>query len=184
MVAAWVLALLYAPLSLAFNLFVIATAPLWALMAATFRVAALPWPLSLVHTHDNPVYGGPTPATFASRFRAAVWWLVRNPGYGLDAYLLGYAHEEVSAIGTRQSGSFGGQKLAWAFSTLELTGNRKRFLLRADIPLLAGRYAKFWIGWHIINQAGRHMFKIDFNPFKTVRLCRASNGKDAGGDTW
>ena len=170
MVRAVILAILLAPISLAFNLFVIATAPLWAFIAALFKLTVLPWPFSLVHTHDNTIYGeGPVPDTFTKRFTTAVWWLVRNPGYGFDAYVLGYPTRDLVNIETRGSGLFGGTELAWAFSVIDFTNGRRRFLFRADIPLIAGRYMKFWLGWHVANQAGRHMYKFDVNPFKQVR---------------
>lgn len=168
-----ILAAAFAPISLAFNFLVILTSPLWALLAASLKLTVLPWPLSWVHTHDNPIYGlGGTPATFTGRFKAALWWLVRNPGYGFDAYVLGYDHADLINITTRQSGRFGGSELAWALSDITFSKGRRRFLLRADVPLLARRYAKFWIGWHVTSQAGRHMFKVDFNPFKRARYVR------------
>lgn len=164
----FLLALLFVPISLAANIFTILTSPLWAFVAALFRLEVLPWPLVMVQTHDNNIYGGPMPATFTGRWKTAVWWLCRNPSYYFDAYVLGYPNNELVDIQTRQSGTFGGTELAWAYSTIRFK-NKTRFLFRADIPLIAGRYAKFWLGWHILNQAGRHMFKFDFNPMKQVR---------------
>ena len=78
MIQAAALALAFAPLSLAFNLLVILTSPIWALLAAALKLTVLPWPLSWVHTHDNPIYGpGGTPMTFVRRFKAALWsWLL------------------------------------------------------------------------------------------------------------
>lgn len=171
---AYLLAALFAPLSFAFNVFVYVTAPLWAFVAALFKLTALPWPLSWVHTHDDDIFGSkttkePIPATFFARFKASVWWLWRNPGYGFDAYVLGYPADDVLDVSSIGKGKFGGNELAWQKHTLLLTNGRRRFSFKADIPLIAGRYLKFWIGWHYVPQAGRHIFKFDANPLKRVR---------------
>jgi len=163
------LSLFYIPISVAFNVFVILTSPLWAFIAAFFKLEVLPGVFSWVHTHDENIYGGPVPPTFTQRFRQAVWWLCRNPGYGFDAYVLGYADSDVlGQIYTTNDEKFGGEQLAWTLYLMELRGRHQRFCLVADIPLFAGRYLKFWLGWHMMNQAGRRMFKFDFNPFKRV----------------
>lgn len=164
------LALIFAPVSLAFNLFVIVTSPIWAAIAAILNRTELPYPLSWVHTHDDDIYGSRTtldrvPSTVMGRFWRAVWWLCRNPGYGFDAYVLGFASAEVIDQEIRQTGILG-YGYARQYVLMELTGGRKRFSFRADIPLYGDRYLKFWIGWHYLDQAGRRMFKVDFNPFK------------------
>ncbi|WP_432289264.1 hypothetical protein SLT36_31535 (plasmid) [Aminobacter sp. BA135] len=48
---------LLAPLSLAFNLFVMVTAPVWASWAALADIERLPWVFAWVHTHDDDIYG-------------------------------------------------------------------------------------------------------------------------------
>lgn len=171
---AYLLAALFAPLSFAFNLMVLFTAPTLAFIAALFRLTELPWPLSWAHTHDDDIYGSrttkePVPATFGGRFKRAVWWLWRNPGYGFDAYVLGYPASELVDMEITGSGMFGGGELAWMRHDMVFKGGRRRFSFKADIPLIAGRYLKFWIGWHYTPQAGRHMYKLDINPFKAAR---------------
>lgn len=176
MMTAIILAILFAPLSLIFNLFVIITSPVWALIAAAFNLRTLPGPLMLVHTHDDDIYGSkttgdPVPSSFAKRFKRAVWWLIRNPGYGFDAYVLGYPASDVLWIdraAKTNNGKWKGVELAYAIDFLHLKGARTRFGLRANVPLIGKKYIKIWIGWHATDQAGRHMFKFDFNPFKTV----------------
>ena len=158
--------LLLAPISLLFNLFVILTSPVWALIAATFRLETLPGPLGWVHTHDNNIYGGGAPTRFKDRFMTALWWLVRNPGYGFDAYVLGFAGHEITDQTKTQSGAFSTGQAAIRRDTMQLTGGRERFSYRRDVPLGRGRYIKLWFGWHYQDQAGRRMLKFDINPFK------------------
>lgn len=157
---------LCAPLSLAFNLLVIMTSPLWAGIAAAFRLETLPGPLSWVHTHDNNIYGGAVPASFAGRFKVAIWWLVRNPGYGFDAYVLGFAGSAVVSQATHPNVVEWGQGGAKRTDTMTLADGSARFSYRRDIALWGDRYAKVWLGWHYHDQAGRRMLKFDINPFK------------------
>ncbi len=95
MAQAILLYVLLAPVSLAFNLLVMLTSPMWELAAAALRLEVLPGPLAWVHTHDNNIYGALMPSTFKERFLTALWWLARNPGYGFDAYVLGFAGADV-----------------------------------------------------------------------------------------
>ena len=166
--------LLYALLalvSLAFNLFVMATCWLWAGIAAVFKLTTLPGFLSWVHTHDDDIYGSrttgdPIPATITTRFKRACWWLFRNPGYGLDAYVLGFAGSEIVAQDTTSNGAPWNSGGAWRIDWMTLANGRKRFSYRRDLPLWGDRYVKIWLGWHYFDQAGRRMMKFDINPLK------------------
>lgn len=156
-----------AVLSLLFNVFVIITSPIWALIAATFKLSTLPGILKWVHTHDAHIWGWyEMPESFKERFKLAVWWLCRNPGYGFDAFVLGYKAEEIlSQEIIKVYGSFDSGEPACRFEKMQ-TAKREIFSYRRDFKLWNGRYIKTWFGWHYIDQAGYRMLKIDFNPFK------------------
>lgn len=155
--------------SFAFNIFVWITSPLWALIAATFKLNSLPGILKWVHTHDNPIWGQnvPMPSKFVDRFKVAIRWICRNPGYGFDAYVLGFKDTAVlDQVVIKQIGpEFDKGNLALFYVVMSTTSG-KRFSFRMDIPLWNGRYIKTWFGWHYINQAGYRMLKFDINPFK------------------
>lgn len=156
-----------APLSLLFNLFVIITSPFWAFIAAILKVGEFPYPFSWVHTHDNNIYGGNNiPNSFKERFKIAVWWLCRNPGYGFDAHLLGFRGDEVvDQIMEVKEGEWNYGN-AFRFDRIILTNGRTRFSYRRNITLWGNRYIKVWFGWHYFDQAGYRMLKFDINPFK------------------
>lgn len=61
-----------APLSLALNLFVMVTAPIWAAWAAVAKIDRLPGVFAYVHTHDDDIYGFvDKPSTAWGRFKTA-----------------------------------------------------------------------------------------------------------------
>lgn len=162
---------LLALVSLLFNIFVYITSPLWALIAATFKLDSLPWILKWVHTHDNPIWGNKAtmPTTFKERFKTAVWWLCRNPGYGFDAYILGYKSTEIISQETvKKINTFDTGESALQVDLIQTTKG-KIFSYRRDVKLGGGRFIKMWFGWHYKDQAGYRMLKIDFNPFKKVK---------------
>lgn len=172
----YVLALLFAPISLTFNLLTVIFSPIIAILPAGFNWVNPPSPFWLFYTHDDDIYGSkttkePIPNGFINRWKRSVWWLCRNPGYGFDAYVLGYSGNEVieneEKVDTR---NFDSGEFAFSFFYIYLTNNRTRFSLRCDIPLgFNKRFIKTWIGWHYRTQSGRRMFKVDFNPFKKNR---------------
>lgn len=158
---------LLALISFMFNIFVYITSPIWALIAATFKLDSLPWIFKWVHTHDNPIWGSdPMPDNFKDRFKRAVWWLCRNPGYGFDAYILGYRSDEIIHQEViREYGTFSSGENALKFDKM-MTTRGEIFSYRRDIKLWGGRYIKTWFGWHWFDQSGYRMLKIDFNPIK------------------
>lgn len=150
-------------LSLLFKVIVWITSPIWAFIAAAFNLDKLPGFLSWVHTHDDDIYGSkttkdPRPERFLKRFKVAVWWLLRNPGYGFAAYVLGFKHEDIQLYPTIEG--------RYTKYDLITKGDKKYFSYRVHIPY-GNRHVKAWFGWHPKKQAGYHMLKIDFNPFKT-----------------
>lgn len=165
---------LYAPLSLLFNLFVILSSPFWAGVVAVTGAAGLPSPFDYLYTDDDDIYGSgmtgdPTPATAWGRFKRAMWWLCRNPGFGFAKNLLG-----------RPAGCMTIMPIQWIDRTvpavwdsgeycvehfIAITDDGRRwFNYRLDIPLPMSKYCKIWLGWQ---DDGR--LKIMFNPFLTSR---------------
>lgn len=166
---------LLAPISLAFNLFVILTSPIWALWAAVFKLRQLPWIFALVHTHDDDVYGSntthePVPFMTFARFKRAVWWLVRNPGYGFDAHILGFDHSGmVITCDSGPTAAFDQARTSSRFIVMRAKSGRRYFCYRRDQMLFGNRWCKIFIGWHYeAKAANRHMIKVMINPFRTL----------------
>lgn len=160
---------LWALLSLAFNFVVWLLAPVVAIPAAIFKLASLPVPLSWFYTHDTDIYGSatthePIPGTVWGRYKRAVWWMYRNPGYGFDAYVLGYpADGSIVNVGASH-GTFGSNDGAILHASIVYPSGLRLFSYRRDVRLTKTKYLKVWFGWHYVNQAGRRMLKIDITP--------------------
>jgi len=162
---------LLAPLSLAFNLFVMVTAPVWAAWAALGNIERLPWVFAWVHTHDDDIYGSVLkPLSALERFKTACWWLWRNPGYGFDAMVLGF--DTAGMVIVSDSGpttAFDKPRTASRFVVMRAANGRRYFSYRRDQMLWGRRFIKIWVGWHWSALDGRrHMIKVMFNPFRTV----------------
>lgn len=165
----------FAPVSLAFNLFVILTSPLWALWAAAFKLEKLPGIFALAHTHDDWIYGHVhwtdrenIPPTFWQRWKYATIWLCRNPGYGFDAKVLGFPGDQLAWERSEQRGVFDIGGPAYKYVVMRTPDGRRWFSYRRDFRLSSKRYAKLWIGWQYTTQAGHHIIKCTFNPFRTL----------------
>lgn len=161
---------LFAAASLLANLFVWLTCPIWAAIAAIGDLRRLPGPLALLHTHDDDIYGSgltrePVPEKLLARWKRAMWWMCRNPGYGFDAYVLGMPAGTPLLLDETQgqfdSGHAAIRKTLWAGGY---------FGYRRDLPLWSGRYVKMWFGWHYEpkGDGSRHMLKISLNPFRRL----------------
>ncbi len=171
--------LFVAPISFIFNLFVMVTSPIWAAWAAIGNLDRLPGPFALLHTHDDDIYGSntthePRPATRAARFKRAVWWLCRNPGYGFDAYILGFPAEGVKFVTdiSKPNQRFDDRETNSRFYIMETPKGKRYWGYRRDQMLFGNRYIKIWFGWHFEpKQAPKlyHMPKLMFNPFKTMK---------------
>lgn len=160
--------IIYAVASLLFDLLVWVTSPIWALWAAAAKRAALPYPFSLVHTHDDDIYGSkttrePVPGSFFGRFKRAVWWLCRNPGYGFDAWVIGVNETDV-----KEQIIDGDDKREGVYNTLLLKNGGERWGYRRDLFYREDgeRYCKLSLGWNHVAQSGFHKLKITINPFK------------------
>lgn len=162
---------LFAPLGLAFNLFVVLTCWLWAFIAALLKLDYLPGPLGWVQTHDDTIYGArvtgqPTPAAFMARWTTAMWWLCRNPGYGFNARVLGYSGPVTEDVITPRFGKYDSGSPA-GFTALYTTATGARYFnYRRDIPLGGGRFIKLWLGWRPLDAQNTGMLKVMFNPFR------------------
>lgn len=143
-----------------------------ALVAAVFNLDRLPPVWDWIMTHDDDIYGSKTrregrhvkqdltgkPDNWFDRFKLALWWLYRNPGYGFAAFVLGVKSSDItdqSATGTLAGGYF---------VTMTRRNGDKLFSYRRDLRLTKTKYLKIWFGWHYSDQAGYRMIKIDFSP--------------------
>jgi hypothetical protein len=155
---------LYAAASLAMNLFVILTAWAWAIAAATF--GGLGW-FSFLHTHDDDVFGsgysGRAPAGWLARWKAATWWMMRNPAYGFDAYVLGFPASRVAGKSVAGTDIRDGILERYAFAN-----GSTRFFYRRDLYYRTGgsRYIKMQFGWKRVSGADQYQVVFDINPFK------------------
>ena len=179
---------LLAPISLAFNLLVMLTAPIWAAWAAIGKLDRLPGLFALVHTHDDDIYGSATrvgmgdgsgmPSTAWKRFTTAVWWLWRNPGYLFKARVLGFSGVGAVVEEFVETGVFdvGGPAYRWV--VMRAANGKRYFTYRRDIKLSSRRYARIFIGWQNANQHGWHIIKINIvNPFRTIQDGQNPAGK-------
>lgn len=162
---------LMAPISLAFNLLVMLTAPVWAAWAALANIERLPGILALIHTHDAGIYGhGLKPLTVVRRFTTAVWWLWRNPGYGFDALVLGFDAAGVLIVSDSGVVDFDRSRTVSRLIIMQAADGRRYFSYRRDQMFGRNRFAKIWIGWHWSSVDGRrHMIKVMFNPLRRVQ---------------
>lgn len=164
---------LFALASFVFNIFVYLVAPVAVIPAAVLKLTFLPGPLSWLYTHDTDIYGSatthePIPVTVWGRYKRALWWLYRNPGYGFDAYVLGYpaAGSTVKVIANR--GTFGRNDGALLNVRITYPSGLELFSFRKDVKLSRTCYLKVWFGWHYAEQAGRRMLKVDFTPKRAL----------------
>lgn len=164
---------LSAIISFVFNFVVYITSPIWALIAAVLKLTKLPGFLAWIHTHDDDIYGSKTtheaiPATTVARFKRALWWIIRNPGYGFDAYVLGFRAEDVASIVKTPDVAFDTGLTVSQRWDITLKNGSKRFCYRRDQMLFGNRWCKIFIGWHWDPKDGlNHMLKIMVNPLRT-----------------
>jgi hypothetical protein len=166
---------LYAPVSLLTNLFVILTSPFWAAIAAVLKLHVLPGKLSWLHTDDDDIYGSnktgePIPSSVWGRWVRAMWWLCRNPGFGVARQLLGRQPEEtptsqfrIKVIQWPVGNKWDSGEPAIMHYVLLGHDGRQWFNYRRDIPWSKKRFIKLWLGW---NDEGR--LKVMLNPFRTA----------------
>ncbi|WP_439502792.1 DUF7338 family protein [Aminobacter ciceronei] len=103
------------------------------------------------------------------RFMVACWWLWRNPGYGFDAYVLGFDADGVLIVSDCGVADFDRGRTVSRLVVMQAADGRRYFSYRRDQMLADNRFAKIWIGWHwAANDGHRHMIKVMFNPFRSV----------------
>lgn len=146
---------------------IFATAWLIAIIPAIAKMSRLPGWLQYISTHDDDLYGSittgePIPATVFGRWKRIAWWLMRNPAYGIAAYVLGVPEDRVDSV------THSGYKAAGIHDTLHLKDGSTRWGYRRDLSYSKSRYIKMWFGWHWRPQKGAYMLKIEFNPFKSA----------------
>lgn len=164
-------------ISILMFVFTYITCPIWGLLAAILKRDALPYPLSLLHTHDDNVFGakmrrstyGETdaiPTTFTKRFTTACWWIWRNPNYGFNANVLGLPIEGTTITLDEQT-FHGTDYTRWTLFDCEGT---KYFGYAIQKSYTKTKYFKLWIGWqwHPLDNSDRYMLKCSFNPFRTI----------------
>ena len=88
---------LFAVASMVVNLLAYVLSPFLAAYSVWKDIDVLPYPWSLFHTHDNTLDGGQKQGYRIGARGLSLWWqrvcwICRNPGYGFDAYILGFAH--------------------------------------------------------------------------------------------
>lgn len=168
-------------LAFTLNLFVWATAWLWALIPATFKLANLPGPLWYLQTHDDWVYGFgypktlmydsgehpcyAVPPTWWQRYKLATWWLARNPGYAFDTYVLGM--KDVGIVWGLDPRTLEDPEVLRKGIRYTLEGrNFTGFGYRRNLHVTEKFYFKVWLGWHwhALGGSRRHMLKIAFGP--------------------
>lgn len=155
---------LFIPLFLGFNLFVWLTCWLWAAIVAVLKIERLPGILAWVHTSDDNIYGTrktgvPMPSSSLERFKTAIWWLCRNPGFGFAEKVLGFSDDTVSH--TVVTGDQNHQP-EWAIiqQTANAGGRRYFFYRRRD-----WHGWRFNLGWTIgTNDTGWHRYRFDLGP--------------------
>jgi len=147
--------------------------PLWAFIAAVFKLTKLPGIFSLIHTFDDDIYGSKyrksgMPATFVERFKTACWWIWRNPNYGFNAKVLGLP---VEGTLVEVKGSFEffdtGKTCVITTKFTNPIFEEDFFGYRRDQHLMGRRFIKMWFGWQHNSFDNKHyMLKLMFNPFR------------------
>jgi hypothetical protein len=160
---------IFAAASFALNVVVYLTAWLIAIIPAIVKAKKLPGWLSLLHSHDDDLYGSkttkePIPSGVFDRWKRITWWLMRNPGYGFDAYVLGFAATQVLSIQTS------GVSIEKGFHDRFILSNMsERWGYRRDLHWAFGFYIKMQFGWYFRERAGYHMLKFEFHPLKRAK---------------
>lgn len=135
-------------------------------------IDVLPYPLNLLHTHDNTLDGGQKQGYEIGVTGWKLWWqrtcwIWRNPGYGFDAYVLGFDHAGYRVL--RESGPVPdfSQPSAFYSNVMMAANGRRYFTWRRNIPLFGGCFLKVWIGWNYMAYGGvKHQIKTHFVSLK------------------
>ena len=164
--------LLYAAMSMAVNVIAYVSSPLLSAYSVWRGIDVLPYPLSLLHTHDNTLDGGQRQGYEVGVTGWKLWWqrtcwICRNPGYGFDAYILGFDH--VGYMVLSESGDipdFSKPNALYA-NRMQSADGKRYFTYRRNVPLYGKRYLKVWVGWNYMAYGGvKHQIKTHFFSLK------------------
>lgn len=172
------------PVSVAASIFVWLTCWFWAALSFTTKDGNLPKWCYWLQTHDNPLdslwIGGEGQGhrerdydsykwlykhsneeisnSFWLKYFARMFWLIRNPAYGV-ANALG-----MSRYGTVDVYSKVGS--CWDFTVFETPEGETGFLLNAHISWLFNRYVRVRLGWKSVGDYPSLMLATHINPFR------------------
>lgn len=154
--------------------------PLLSLVSVIFKTATLPWPFYYFYTNDDDLDGGQHQLGWPLVTGVKLWWqrtlwIIRNPGYGFAAYVLGFKTEGMSIlslveVGDPITGFADGRTFSSRIWMMAANG-KTYFSYRRNQHLFGNRYIKIWFGWNYIAYDGEyHMFKCMFNPFRKSQI--------------
>lgn len=164
--------IIFATASMFVNLLTYLLGPALSAYSVWRGIDVLPYPLNLLHTHDNTLDGGQKQGYRVGATGFELWWqrtcwIWRNPGYGFDAHVLGFPHKGYRVV--VESGAVPDFSLPSAFysNRMQAAEGREYFTYRRNIPLWSGYYIKVWIGWNYMAYGGeRHQIKTHFFSLK------------------
>ena len=166
---------LFAVVSMAVNLLAYMLSPFLAAYSVWKDIDVLPYPWSLFHTHDNTLDGGQKQGYRIGVRGLSLWWqrvcwICRNPGYGFDAYILGFAHAGYRVLSEKgDQASFGVDNRGFYSNVMQAANGKKYFSYRRNVPLWGRRYIKVWFGWNYMAYGGeRHQIKVHLGSLKTA----------------
>ncbi len=97
-------------------------------------------------------------ASFRLRFFARMFWLVRNPAYGV-ANQLGLEKAGLVDLSSVE-------RERWSFDLFKTASGAYGFKLYAFIPWGFGRALRLYLGWKHVGQEKRLMLATHINPFR------------------
>lgn len=156
----YVIYVLFALASFTLNVFLWLTCWFWAIIPAVFKLKNLPGSLWYFQTHDDWVYGfgwekPNPPSRMFDRWKIAMWWIARNPGYAFDSHVLGFP---AVSDGVNYRGMTDEDLRRGVFTRFR---NGTRFSYRRNLYFSKNRYIKLWFGWKPYPLAGWHMLVVD-----------------------
>ncbi|PRE30149.1 hypothetical protein C6Q35_28310 [Burkholderia multivorans] len=149
--------------------------PLFAIGRETLPV----W-LSWFQTPDNPLDGdsGWKTVHWQWRFRlprpiaryvGRVGWLWRNPSYGFDVNVLGFAAAAGTELIRRGTSPLSGDLVTgWYFATAVTPDGRRAWQLYA-VKVWGRRASRVNLGWKLWSVPGRCQFAMTVNPFLSTK---------------
>ncbi len=165
---------LFTALSMAVNILAYLLSPFLAAYSVRRGIDVLPYPLSLLHTHDNTLDGGQKQGYEIGGTGWKLWWqrtrwICRNPGYGFDAYILGFDHAGYVVLSESGPAPDFSEPRAFYSNRMRAADGKLYFTWRRNIPLVSGHFLKIWVGWNYMAYGGvKHQLKTHFVSLKRV----------------